>query len=323
MGRGGGGGGSRGSSGGGSRGSSGRISSSSSRGSRSSSSSRSYSSSRSSYSGSRSYHSYGWGPRRTTVNVYRSPVNLAAWIITFVVVFVVLTTIGIILSDSNGGSGGITRSTVQREALPKSAVNETGYLTDELGWINSRTKLESGMKDFYKRTGVQPYLYITDRVDGSSVATAENMEAYALKLYDELFTDEAHVLVLFHEAVSSDYSTWCIAGTQAKTVLDNEGRDILLDYIDHYYYSDLEDDEMFSTAFKKAGERLMTVTKSPVPGIVLACIVVIGMLIAFSWWKMKQARDAEKAAETERILNAPLSGLGTDPAMKDLEDKYT
>ena len=68
-------------------------------------------------------------------------------------------------------SGDITRSTVKREPLDKAYVNETGYYTDELGWIRSSSTLEKGMKDFYQETGVQPYLYITDTVNGTTSPT--------------------------------------------------------------------------------------------------------------------------------------------------------
>lgn len=230
-----------------------------------------------------------------------------------ITVLVVVVLVGMIASFSGVGSSSsasITPSTIERTPLAAGAVNETEYFTDELGWIGSSTKLEAGMKHFYQKTGVQPYLYITDSINGEHIATQENMDAYANQLYDELFTDEAHILVLFHEYNSdSNYSTWYVTGKQAKTVVDQEGADILLDYIDHYYYSDYGEDEMFSLAFRDAADRMMHVEKSMAPALFLTGMVLAILVLLFVWWKQKVKRDKEKAEETERILNADIDRL--------------
>ena len=46
------------------------------------------------------------------------------------------------------------------------------------------------------------------------------------------------------------------------TVIDMEAGDILLDYIDRYYYDSSLSEDNFQPAFDKASERIMTVTKS-------------------------------------------------------------
>lgn len=223
-----------------------------------------------------------------------------------------------------GLGNSITKSTIEREPLETQYVITTDWYTDELDWIQSDTKLESGMKQFYKKTGVQPYLYITDTVNGTTHPTENDMDTYANQLYDELFKDEGHILLLFYEYNSnSEYKTWYVCGAMAKTVMDQEACDILLDYIDHYYFSDLSEDDMFSTAFEKASERIMTVTKSPLPMIILAVIVLIIVVIAFRWWKRAKAQKNAEAAQTERILNADIGQLSEDPALKDLENKYS
>lgn len=51
----------------------------------------------------------------------------------------------------------VSRSTVEREKLPSSAVKETAYYTDADGsWIYSPGTLERGMRAFYESTGVRP-----------------------------------------------------------------------------------------------------------------------------------------------------------------------
>ncbi|MDD2213859.1 MAG: hypothetical protein PHR21_04880 [Oscillospiraceae bacterium] len=225
------------------------------------------------------------------------------------------------VSAGSGSSSSITRSTVKREPLPAGSVNETGYYTDELDWVKNVTTLESGMKSFYQATGVQPYLYITDNLDGEHYPTDTQAETFANGLYDSLFTDEAHSLLIFFE-YNGEYHTWYINGTQAKTVLDQEAMDILLDYVDRYYYeSSLTEDEMFSKAYQQAGKRIMTVTRSPwIPVLVVAGIIII-LAFAYYWWKKSKEKKAEQDKRTEEILNTPLESFG-DSQAEDLAKKY-
>ena len=326
MGRGGGGGGGRSSSSGsrgGSRSSGGHHGGSSShRGGYSGGGSRS----RSSFGPSMSRH-YGPSYHRTTVyaggpGYYRrgSVFGLLNSIVTIVIMLVVILSIVGVVKQS---SGNIMPSTIDRTPLDKQYVTLTGdwYRDDNGDWISDKVTLERGMRKFYEQTGVAPYLYLTETVNGSTRPTEREMDEFANKLYDQLFADEGHLLVIFQEYNSDgQYYSYYLAGKMAKTVMDDEAGEILLDYIDHYYYSDLTEDELFAKAFSESGERMMHRTKSlgerimmPVLGIV---ILVVILLILKSVFK----RQKERAAETERILNTPVEHISSSGG--DLEDKY-
>lgn len=244
--------------------------------------------------------------------------------LTVIIIFIILLVVLSIAQDnsSNGPrSSNITPSTIQREALPKGAVNETDYFTDELGWINNNTKLLSGLKYFYQKTGVQPYLYITDKVNGTSYPSEGELDEFARNLYDELFTDEAHLLFVFFEHDNS-YMDRYVAGTQAKTVIDQEAGDILLDYIDrYYYYSDLTDEEFFSNSFRDAADRMMETTKSPWITVFVVLGTVILVIILFVWWKSYKNQKNIEAKRAEDILKTPLNKFG-DSKAEDLAKKY-
>ncbi len=227
-------------------------------------------------------------------------------------------------STSHSGGGSITASTVHREKLDGQYVDTTDYYEDHAGWIGSASKLEKGMKSFFHETGVQPYLYITETVNGNPYPSDAEMEEFAGGLYDELFTDEGHLLVVFQEYNSDgNYFCWCVAGKQAKTVFDNEARDIFCDYIDRYYYSDLSEEEFFSQAFEKTGERMMTVTRSPLATMSIVIGVVLLVVILFLWWKKIKEQKNKEAEHAQTILNTPIEEIGEDdPELKDLEDKY-
>jgi len=222
---------------------------------------------------------------------------------------------------NSGSSGNVTASTINREPLPVGAIVENGYYTDELDWIGNSTTLTTGMKNFYKQTGVQPYLYLTDTIDGSHSPTEAQVEQFAYDTYDNLFADEAHLLLIFFE-YGDAYHTWYVAGTQAKTVLDSEAMDILLDCIDRYYYDQsLTDEQMFSKAFDEAGERIMTVTRSPwIPVLIVAGILAI-LTVVFLWWRSHKKQKNLEAEQTQQILNTPLETFG-DTDVQERAKKY-
>lgn len=217
-------------------------------------------------------------------------------------------------------------STVQREPLPANAATIRGYITDEAGLLRSQGTAESGMINFYNKTGVAPYLYITDSINGIKYPSGSEAEAFMSELYDELFTDEAHILVLFVNPDPNTFYRWYLCGAQAKQVIDNEAANILLDYFDSLYYDEnLSNDQYFSQVFDKTAERIMTVTKSPWPVVLIVLIVVVAIIIviavSFNWWKKAKAQKNLEAEQTERILNTPLETFG-DKNMDDLKKKY-
>lgn len=245
-----------------------------------------------------------------------------------ILVLVVILILGAILFSAlfssgvgSSGDGGVTTSTVVREALPKGSVNETDYYYDELDWIGNETKLLSGMRHFYNETGVQPFLYITDNVNGSNQPSMDELDSFARQLYDQLFTDEAHLLLIFFEYDSS-YMTRYVAGTQAKTVIDMEAGDILLDYLDRYYFdSSMTDEEFFSTSFEDSADRIMTVTRSPwIPVMfVFGGVILVGVL--FFWWRHAVKQKNLEAKRMEDVLKTPLDQFGNKEA-EDLAKKY-
>ena len=129
----------------------------------------------------------------------------------------------------------------------------TGYYTDADGdWIHNASQLESGLRHFYKKTGVQPYVYILP--NGTTTSTSD-LQSRAEKLYGELFTDDAHFILVFCDDGEGGYNCGYAVGSQAKTIMDSEAISILADYLDRYYSDfSLSEEEIFSKAFSDAAE---------------------------------------------------------------------
>lgn len=82
--------------------------------------------------------------------------------------------------------------------------------------------------------------------------------------------------------------------------MDDEAVGILSDYLDRYYTdTSMGDEEFFSTVFAKTAERIMSVTRSPWPTVlivvVVAAAVVLVVVLLYKWWKRaKEQRTARR-----------------------------
>lgn len=280
------------------------------------------------------FNSWGGSGRRR--GYYGGPGNGGAagcgsFALTFIVIILIIMFVAPMLFGNSGGnsnSGGsetsITRSTVEREPLPAGAVNEVDYYTDQADWVENATVMNDGLRYFYKETGVQPHVYITTDLNGSTTGSMDALQDFGDNLYDELFTDEAHLLLVFYEPNPSNYMTYYVTGTQAKQVIDTEAADILLDYIDRNYYDmNLNTAEFFSKSFRQAADRIMIVTRSPwIPVFfIIGAIILVGIL--FFWWRKRSEKEALEAKRTEEILSKPLETFGTESDAENLAKKYT
>lgn len=216
-----------------------------------------------------------------------------------------------------------TVSTVERTPLPAGSVEETAYFTDEGDWIGNPDQLDQAMRQFYMDTGVQPYLYILPNGQTTSVPALTSM---AEELYPELFTDEAHFLLVFCDDNAGSFNAGYVIGTQAKSVLDSEAIDIFSDYLDSNYYNfSLSETQIFANTYTATADRIMTTDaerEAPVAitGIIAAAVVMIVLIVVLVMRKRAQRREAEQKRQQE-ILNTPLEKFGED-SVEDLAKEY-
>ncbi len=249
-------------------------------------------------SGGTHYYNY------STHYVAMSPIStLITVILTFVIV------IGALLAARPN----IQTSTIERTKLSSSQCTKIDtWYQDDIDWIHDEQTLLKGLKTFYDKTGVQPYLWITDNINGKAKPTSSDFEAALQQKYQELFNDEGHLIVCFMESSPSVYATYYWAGSAAKGVIDDEAGEILLDVIDSKYTSDLSDEEMFSKSFSDAAERMMKVGRTTKQYIIMTVAVIagLGVVVGFIFLiKAKRKADAEKAKETQKILNTSVEEM--------------
>ncbi|WP_197735960.1 hypothetical protein [Arabiibacter massiliensis] len=235
-------------------------------------------------------------------------------------VLLLLVVLALFPVGSCSAGSSIDASTHERQALPASAVTETAYYTDEDGgWVSNGSQLESGLRAFQRETGVQPHVYILPNGETTSV---QALGERAAALYDELFADEGHFLLVFCDDGRGSYNCGYAAGSQAQTVMDDEAVGILADYLARYYadYS-LSEEQIFSKTFEDTGARIMTVTQSPVVPVVACLAVVAVAALAFAAFRARQKRKERESQRVEQVLNTPLEKFG-DQNVEDLARKY-
>lgn len=225
-----------------------------------------------------------------------------------IVLAIIVIVAGLIAARPN-----IQQSTVERSKLDSSLCTKVDtWYQDDINWIHDEKTLLKGLKTFYDKTGVQPYLWITDNINGKAKPNTSDFETALKSKYSELFKDEGHIIVCFMESSPSVYATYYWAGSAAKGVIDDEAGEILLDVIDSKYTSDLSDEEMFSKSFSDAATRMMEVGRTTKQYIILAVAVIagLGIIVGFIFLlKAKRKSDAEEAEERERILNTDINEM--------------
>lgn len=278
----------------------------------------SYHSSRSSYShSSRSYGSSGG----YSGGSHRSGGGCGSVFGSFIAIIIIISFIGVFIAALEESANGniplfIERSTVNREALPESKCTpyEEWYQDDWGDWIDDYGEEDSlihGLRYFYEKTGVQPYLWIMGE-EGKDFKYEESLEELSDIKYKELFgDDEGHLIVIFREYpnASSNYICTATPGYDAEVqVMDEQAREILLDYIDYYYTdSNLTEGQFFDQAFRQAANRMMKKQLSwKQIGVIVAVaiILVIGIIITAKIVKSRKVAVAkQKAAQARAEAN--------------------
>ena len=332
MGRAGAGGGGGGHSGGGhssSRSSGGHHVSSGSSGRRAGSGGSSHSSysSRSSYGSGDFGGSYGGGfyprpPRRSTVIVsHGGSFNTVISLIIFIVVLA--AAFSGFPSSSSSSTKSVPKSTQNRERLESGVGYDNNCIIDNIGWFDNITKTEKAIKQFYDKTGVQPYIVLN--AYDSTLLTDTAKEEYAKKWYDEHIKNESTFLYMYFAEPDTDNDVGYMAyvnGKQVSSVMDSEAIEIFWAYVDKYWYSDMSTDDMFTTIFTKTADRIMT-KSTTAADVGNNAVKVIGVIVVFAGiiivMIIRRKHKAEEAKETEKILNTPLDG---DSEADDLLKKY-
>jgi len=237
-------------------------------------------------------------------------------------------------------SGDVVPSTHVREPIPAgNALAAAPFFTDNIRWVQNRSAMEAGLRNFYNATGVKPHVYLTDDIPGSENLYGRDLTGfleqalpdYTEALYNQLFDgNEYHLLLVFfyhgEDWESLPWRSYVAPGHRTGSVIDANAIDILYDFIAYYYFErGITPETMFSNAFDRTATRIMA-RPADNRSVWITIAVIAGVLVLvfllFSWWRAKKEQKNLEAEQTERILNQSLDTFGTDDAASRLAKEY-
>ena len=264
----------------------------------------------------RSY--YGRSYRRGTGCGSAAALILVILVIVFVAVSEVLSAgLTFIMSFFGSMAPAQMINTRQREKLDRNLVNVSQeWYTDEIGWIDYESELISGMKTFYSKTGIQPYLYL---VDSKGTMDESEMVLFANEAYDKLFTDEGHILLCYfsckndsEEIIEGDLQL--IMGKNTEQIMDSDAIDVFWDTYDYYYEdSRLDTEALFGRTFSETGNKIMTAPfawkKLAIVAVIVVGVIILIVVLA-RWWNTRMKHTNNEQNKLEKMLNSSKQSYG-------------
>lgn len=254
-----------------------------------------------------------YGYRR---NVYTSSSSGLGTLIACLIVFaVVIFSFFMIASDDSD-----VTSTINREKIENPIPYDNNCIKDELGDVENTSKLSKNLKNFYNKTGIQPYIYLKSYDE--TLTSDSQKDNYAQNWYEQNIDNEDTFLFVYYEDQDPNeigYMAY-VNGKQVTSVMDSEAVNIFWNYIDRYWTDDsLSTVEVFTKTFNSTANTIMEKSTTSNDIIKIICIIV-GIIIVIGGiiyiLRMKFKRDKEKAKETVEILKTPLD------KSDELRDKY-
>lgn len=254
-----------------------------------------------------------YGYRR---NVYTSSSSGLGTLIACLIAFaVVIFSFFMIASDDSD-----VTSTINREKIENPIPYDNNCIKDELGYVENTSKLSKNLKNFYNKTGIQPYIYLKSYDE--TLTSDSQKDNYAQNWYEQNIDNEDTFLFVYYEDQDPNeigYMAY-VNGKQVTSVMDSEAVNIFWNYIDRYWTDDsLSTVEVFTKTFNSTANTIMEKSTTSNDIIKIICIIV-GIIIVIGGiiyiLRMKFKRDKEKAKETVEILKTPLD------KSDELRDKY-
>lgn len=254
---------------------------------------------------------------------YRRGGSGIGWI-AIVIILIVIFAMSYGGSSSSRSSGAVPASTINRTKLTNSVSFTKDCVKDDLGWFNSKKSVGSGLKAFYDKTGVQPYVYLVGY--SPDLKTDSDKEQWASGWYDNNIHNEDTFAFFYFAERDADNDMGLmtqVSGKRIVGIMDSEAVEIFFANMDKYWYGDDSMDDVVIKAFKDTGNQIMkkTTTKEDVAKtriIGIIGVVVIGGIIVIMILRRKHQKAQNE--ETERILNTPLD---TSSSKDELADKYS
>lgn len=239
-------------------------------------------------------------------------VTIVAVILVIMIMFALVSSmIGSDGRDSYSASE-VPASTYNREKLTGTAW-DNDCVIDEIGWISedgSVAGLERQLRQFYDKTGIQPFVYLKSY--SSELVTDADKAEFASEFYEDEIANTYTFAFFYFEEEDPDSVGYMYyeGGAQALGIMDAEAVEIFWAIEEQEWYNpDTSTEDCLANIFNRTADRIMTktTTKNDIVKIVLiiVLVIVIAAVIVFIMNKRRK-QEKERNEETRRILETPL-----------------
>lgn len=225
------------------------------------------------------------------------------------------------------------------------AVSSQELIIDNLGWLTEDVgnkgidEVEDALDYFYKKTGVQPMVVLSDGLKDIPGVTGSNVESQMKSLYASKFNDDGHLIFYMDSENGADSydNIYIYAGYAADSVIDNYAQNVIYDTFDYYFFDTAVDEyELVAKTFTSSANKIMNNTGNILRMIAYGCLgitVVIVLVAVGKVIKSKKELDEavaeaneearRKAVEAEyESYTSGSSSKSSDNVGDYLEDKY-
>lgn len=255
------------------------------------------------YTSTARHEDYTSMPPKDPVNPYRMQTRI--WSVIAVILLVITVIMGITyFQNSNQNT---------RNKLDVLTAYDSDCIIDNDYWFDNVSRTEKELKDFYNKTGVQPYIVINSY--NPEFTTDSEKTEYAVQWYDKNIDNECSFLYMYFPESNPDevgYMSY-VVGKQAESVLDTDVIDTFFENLDNNWYTDKSTDDMFYDTFMDTARYAMK-GYSVVPTMIVFAFTVCCLLLVVK--NVQNSRAWEKAQETEKVLNTNIDDLAEKYAKK-------
>lgn len=228
--------------------------------------------------------------------------------------------------NRNDYNAAVPASTYNREKITPSQPFNKNCVQDQIGWFSNTASAGNGLRNFYDKTGVQPYVLFAKY--NPKLTTDKEKQAWADQWFETHVHNEDAVLFTYFADQDTENSVGYMdltIGKRAGTVMDQQAQEIFWTYLDQYWYSDRSTDDAVVQAFNSSADRIMTktttqqdVTKWIIVAVIVVLIVasiIVALIIMF-----KRKREHEEYVE--RMVTTPLE-TSADPILQKYDHDET
>lgn len=207
-------------------------------------------------------------------------------LLVFVLVLIILP--AVMRTNSNVNHNSKTEaSATQRTAIEGTKTYGEWY-RDDLNYIEHAADLEDGLKYFYSKTGIQPYVLFMD-YDSSFWKNGswdeKAAEPYLAQIYQDTFNDNGHMILAYfaceNDSKDLDGTFYLYYGSSAFSIMDKEAESIFWSYFDANYDNlDYSIAEFMGKSFRQTADNIMHIDNGSNTRILIT-IVIAGIIVIF------------------------------------------